>query len=269
MRVEAPEHAEDPGRVVARAVVEADRNRLRPRGPWVTKGAPPWVQPVGRVGLPFTRPRGPPPRRGPHCRGAATRAAHAKAMKVARPRIEPGQSPASIASAQGRGAARDRHPRRLDAPCPTSADDCASRPSRRSWVRSIVFLDATVVNVALPAISGRPERQAWPISNGSSRPTLLAMVALLLVGGALGDQFGRRRRIFIDRPGSSSASPQSCCARSRRASGFLIAARAAPGPGTGALLVPGSLAIHRLRPSRARSEAGRWAPGPPGPGSRR
>src|SRR6188508_3007910 len=75
--------------------------RLRPRGPWVTKGAPPWLHPVGSVGLPFTRARGPPPRRAAALpTGAATRAAHAKAIKVARPRIEPGQSPASIASAQ-------------------------------------------------------------------------------------------------------------------------------------------------------------------------
>ena len=59
----------------------------------------------------------------------------------------------------------------------------------------VVFLDATVVNVALPAISddlnvGLADQQ-WIVE-----AYLLAMVALLLVGGSLGDQFGRRR-IFI------------------------------------------------------------------------
>ena len=70
----------------------------------------------------------------------------------------------------------------------------------------VVFLDATVVNVALPAISddlnvGLADQQ-WIVE-----AYLLAMVALLLVGGSLGDQFGRR---------VSSASPQSSVA-SRRA----------------------------------------------------
>ena len=55
---------------------------------------------------------------------------------------------------------------------------------------TIVFLDATVVNVALPAISddlnaGLADQQ-WVVEAYS-----LATVALLLVGGALGDQFGR------------------------------------------------------------------------------
>ena len=53
----------------------------------------------------------------------------------------------------------------------------------------VVFLDATVVNVALPAISddlntGLADQQ-WVVE-----AYLLALVALLLVGGSLGDQFG-------------------------------------------------------------------------------
>jgi MFS family permease len=57
---------------------------------------------------------------------------------------------------------------------------------------TIVFLDATVVNVALPAISddlnaGLADQQ-WVVEAYA-----LATVSLLLVGGALGDQFGRRR----------------------------------------------------------------------------
>ena len=57
---------------------------------------------------------------------------------------------------------------------------------------TIVFLDATVVNVALPAISDDLDTglaaQQWVVE-----AYLLGLVSLLLVGGALGDQFGRRR----------------------------------------------------------------------------
>ncbi len=60
---------------------------------------------------------------------------------------------------------------------------------------TIVFLDATVVNVALPAISDDLDTgladQQWVVE-----AYLLALVSLLLVGGSLGDQFGRRR-IFV------------------------------------------------------------------------
>ena len=56
---------------------------------------------------------------------------------------------------------------------------------------TIVFLDATVVNVALPAIrddlnAGLADQQ-WVVEAYA-----LAMVSLLLVGGSLGDQFGRK-----------------------------------------------------------------------------
>src|ERR687891_1667566 len=57
---------------------------------------------------------------------------------------------------------------------------------------TIVFLDATVVNVALPAISDDLDTgladQQWVVE-----AYMLTLVALLLVGGSLGDQFGRRR----------------------------------------------------------------------------
>ena len=113
----------------------------------------------------------------------------------------------------------------------------------------VVFLDATVVNVALPAITddlnaGLADQQ-WVVE-----AYLLATVALLLVGGSLGDQFGRRR-IFIIGLIGSSGSPRSS-ARSLRAAAFLIGARALQGL-TGALLVPGLAGDHRsdLRGRRA------------------
>ncbi|HEY3191591.1 MAG TPA: MFS transporter [Solirubrobacterales bacterium] len=102
----------------------------------------------------------------------------------------------------------------------------------------VVFLDATVVNVALPAISddlgtGLADQQ-WVVE-----AYLLAMVALLLVGGSLGDQFGRRR-IFILGLGLFGVTSVLCGVAP--SSGVLIAARGLQGL-AGALLVPGSLAI--------------------------
>jgi EmrB/QacA subfamily drug resistance transporter len=103
---------------------------------------------------------------------------------------------------------------------------------------TIVFLDATVVNVALPAISddlnaGLADQQ-WVVEAYA-----LATVSLLLVGGALGDQFGRRRLFTLGLIGFGITSILCALAPS---SVFLIAARALQGL-TGALLVPGSLAI--------------------------
>jgi len=62
---------------------------------------------------------------------------------------------------------------------------------------TVVFLDSTVVNVALPAIAGNLDAglagQQWVVE-----AYMLAMVSLLLVGGSLGDQFGRRRMFVLD-----------------------------------------------------------------------
>ena len=102
----------------------------------------------------------------------------------------------------------------------------------------VVFLDATVVNVALPAISddlntGLADQQ-WVVES-----YLLALVAMLLVGGSLGDQFGRRR-IFVLGLGFFGVTSVLCGIAPN--SEILIAARALQGL-AGALLVPGSLAI--------------------------
>ncbi|HEV2857043.1 MAG TPA: MFS transporter [Solirubrobacterales bacterium] len=103
---------------------------------------------------------------------------------------------------------------------------------------TVVFLDGTVVNVALPAISDGLDvglaGQQWVVEAYT-----LALVALLLVGGSLGDQFGRRRIFVIGLIGFGVTSV--LCAVSPTAE-FLIGARALQGV-TGALLVPGSLAI--------------------------
>src|SRR2546421_2443006 len=60
----------------------------------------------------------------------------------------------------------------------------------------IVFLDATVVNIALPAIrgdlGGGLAGQQWVVE-----AYLLTLSALLLIGGSLGDIYGPRRPFFL------------------------------------------------------------------------
>jgi EmrB/QacA subfamily drug resistance transporter len=103
---------------------------------------------------------------------------------------------------------------------------------------TVVFLDSTVVNVALPAIAdglgAGLAGQQWVVE-----AYMLTLVALLLVGGSLGDQFGRRRMFVFGLIGFGITSALCAIAPSV---GVLIAARALQGI-TGALLVPGSLAI--------------------------
>jgi EmrB/QacA subfamily drug resistance transporter len=103
---------------------------------------------------------------------------------------------------------------------------------------TVVFLDSTVVNVALPSLSDSLDAglagQQWVVE-----AYMLTMVSLLLVGGSLGDQFGRRRMFVagLIAFGATSA----LCAVSPSVE-FLVGARALQGI-AGALLVPGSLAI--------------------------
>ena len=78
----------------------------------------------------------------------------------------------------------------------------------------IAFLDATVVNVALPAIgedfdAGFAELQ-WTVNAYA-----LTLAGLLLIGGSLGDHFGRRRLFAIGVAGSRS---RRCSVRWRRTS---------------------------------------------------
>jgi EmrB/QacA subfamily drug resistance transporter len=103
---------------------------------------------------------------------------------------------------------------------------------------TIVFLDSTVVNVALPAIQEDLDTglagQQWIVE-----AYLLTLVALMLVGGSLGDLFGRKRMFILGLSGFGVTSI--LCAISPTDE-TLVAARALQGI-AGALLVPGSLAI--------------------------
>jgi EmrB/QacA subfamily drug resistance transporter len=103
---------------------------------------------------------------------------------------------------------------------------------------TVVFLDSTVINVALPAIAEGLDAdlagQQWVVEI-----YMLTMVSLLLVGGSLGDQFGRRRMYVWGLIGFGLTSVLCAVAPTVE---FLVGARALQGV-AGALLVPGSLAI--------------------------
>jgi EmrB/QacA subfamily drug resistance transporter len=102
----------------------------------------------------------------------------------------------------------------------------------------IAFLDSTVVNVALVAIS-----EEFDASIGGLQwiveAYLLTLGSLILLGGSLGDLYGRKR-IFVY--GLTLFTVASALCGLAPSVGFLIAARAVQGVGA-ALLVPGSLAI--------------------------
>ena len=127
------------------------------------------------------------------------------------------------------------------------ASPCESpcAPSAAPWIlaatilaSSMAFIDGTVVNVALPALQQQLNASLvdvqWVIEAYA-----LFLAALLLVGGAAGDRFGRRR-VFLLGVALFAISSLGCgLAGSVRE---LVLARALQGIG-GALLVPGSLAI--------------------------
>jgi EmrB/QacA subfamily drug resistance transporter len=126
---------------------------------------------------------------------------------------------------------------------PAAAASCSK--TRGRWIlaatilaSSMAFIDGTVVNVALPALQTNLNATAadvqWVIESYA-----LLLSALLLVGGSLGDHYGRRRVFVLGVLIFAVASGLCGFAGNIRE---LIAARAVQGFGA-ALLVPGSLAI--------------------------
>jgi EmrB/QacA subfamily drug resistance transporter len=103
---------------------------------------------------------------------------------------------------------------------------------------AMAFIDSTVTNVALPQIQARLGATAldaqWIVESYA-----LFLSALILVGGSLGDHYGRRRIFTLGIVIFTLASVW--CGLSTSPD-MLIVARAAQGVG-GAMLVPGSLAI--------------------------
>jgi EmrB/QacA subfamily drug resistance transporter len=103
---------------------------------------------------------------------------------------------------------------------------------------SMAMLDATVVNVALPTIGNELHTSLAGLQWVVTAYTL-TLAGLILLGGALGDRFGRRRVFLI---GVTWFALSSALCGLAPNIGVLIAARGLQGIG-GALLTPGSLAI--------------------------
>jgi EmrB/QacA subfamily drug resistance transporter len=121
---------------------------------------------------------------------------------------------------------------------------------------SMAFIDGSVVSVALPAMQADLDasvRGAQWIVNAY----MLTLGALMLVGGAAGDRYGRRRVFILGVLFFTGASV--VCGLAPDV-GTLVVARAIQGIG-GALMVPGSLAIiSAVFPEKERGRAiGTWA----------
>lgn len=141
------------------------------------------------------------------------------------------------------------------------AQPCA--PASERWVlaatilgSSMAFIDGTVVNVALPVLQtelGASVTDAqWVVEAYA-----LLLAALLLVGGVLGDRYGRKRVFGI---GVALFAAASAWCGAAPDSPQLILGRALQGVG-GALLVPGSLAIlgASFEESRRGEAIGTWS----------
>src|SRR3954471_12519988 len=102
----------------------------------------------------------------------------------------------------------------------------------------MVVLDVTIVNIALPSaqrdLGFSDDLRQWVITAYA-----LAFGSLLLLGGRLGDLFGRKRTFVAGLLGFAAASAVGGAAGSF---GVLVAARAAQGV-FGALLAPSALAL--------------------------
>jgi EmrB/QacA subfamily drug resistance transporter len=120
----------------------------------------------------------------------------------------------------------------------------------------MAMLDGTVVNIALPRIgkdlSAGLSGLQWTINAYT-----LTLSGFLLLGGSLGDRYGRRKMFLTGVAWFATASLLCAVAPT---SGMLIAARALQGVG-GALLTPGSLAIIEasFRPEDRGAAIGAWS----------
>jgi EmrB/QacA subfamily drug resistance transporter len=136
-------------------------------------------------------------------------------------------------------------------------------PQARVWIlvatvfgSSMAFIDSTVVNVAMPAIQANFHATVvdvqWVIESYG-----LLLAALILVGGSLGDIFGRRRMFVAGVAIFASASAGCGVALNIDQ---LIVARSVQGVGA-ALLVPGSLALISMSfDEKSRGQAiGTWS----------
>jgi EmrB/QacA subfamily drug resistance transporter len=122
--------------------------------------------------------------------------------------------------------------------------------------QGMILLDNTIVNVALPSIQREldvdPGNLIWVVN-----AYVLALASLIMVGGTLGDRYGRKRVFLIGLTIFTAMS--AACALSPNES-VLIAARAAQGVGA-ALVAPLSLSIlaDAYPPERRTAAIGIWA----------
>jgi EmrB/QacA subfamily drug resistance transporter len=125
---------------------------------------------------------------------------------------------------------------RSSTPCQTSSQPWVVAAA--SLGSGMAFLDSTVMNVALPAVQTDLNVSAsgvqWVFGAFA-----LVLAAFLLVGGSLGDRYGRRR-VFVLGAAIFAVASVWCALAPDPAQ--LFVARAVQGAG-GALLVPASLAI--------------------------
>jgi EmrB/QacA subfamily drug resistance transporter len=133
-----------------------------------------------------------------------------------------------------------------DADIEVTASSKNDAPARRRWLalavlavaQFMVFLDETVVNVALPSIKEdlgfSQAGLAWVVN-----AYMLTFGGLLLLGGRIGDLFGRRR-LFL--AGTALFAQASLLAGLAQSEGMLVGARALQGVGA-ALATPAALAL--------------------------
>ena len=165
---------------------------------------------------------------------------------------------AALADAEAHAQSAEAH-----AQTPGSPSGLRLRSGRGRWVLLMTILgsgmagiDATIVNVALPQI-GRTYDAPFTTLQWVVTGYALTLAAFILVGGVLGDRYGRRRIFVIGVVWFALASL--ACGLAPTAA-TLVAARILQGIG-GALLTPGSLAMIQAsfaREDRARA-IGAWA----------
>jgi len=121
---------------------------------------------------------------------------------------------------------------------------------------SLSFVDATVVNIALPSI-GKDLNAGLAGLTWTVNAYTLTLACLILLGGSLGDRLGRRRVFIVGVLWFALASMLCGLAPNIQT---LVASRALQGVG-GALLTPGSLAILQasFRPDDRARAIGAWS----------
>lgn len=120
----------------------------------------------------------------------------------------------------------------------------------------MAFLDGSIVTLALPAVDDDLQAGVAGLQWTVNAYTL-ALAALILVGGSLGDRYGRRRVFVVGVVWFGAASVLCAVAPTIE---VLVAARGLQGVG-GALLTPGSLAIisASIRPEDRGRAIGLWS----------